>query len=95
MMVLRDVGRKRRGPFQHSTLQRFCEIGDFGIVPFVDGGNISTSPWPRFDNLRFGAGIGVRYHTRFGPIRVDVATPLTPREGDPRIAVYVSLGQAF
>ena len=36
-----------------------------------------------------------RYHTRFGPIRVDVGTPLNPRSGDPRIAVYVSLGQAF
>ncbi|HWT14017.1 MAG TPA: BamA/TamA family outer membrane protein [Allosphingosinicella sp.] len=68
---------------------------DFGIVPFFDGGNISTSPWPRFDNLRFGAGIGLRYHTRFGPIRVDVATPVNPQSGDPRIAVYVSLGQAF
>ncbi len=68
---------------------------DFGIVPFVDGGNISTSPWPRFDNLRFGAGLGLRYHTRFGPIRVDVATPLNPQTGDPRVAVYVSLGQAF
>jgi len=68
---------------------------DFGIVPFVDAGNISTSPWPRFDNLRFGAGVGARYHTRFGPIRVDVATPLNPQPGDPRIAVYVSLGQAF
>ena len=47
------------------------------------------------DDLRFGAGIGVRYHTNFGPIRVDVGTPLNRREGDPRIAVYVSLGQAF
>jgi translocation and assembly module TamA len=69
--------------------------GNWGIVPFLDGGNISTSPLPKFDNLRFGAGIGVRYHTRFGPIRVDVGTPLNPQSGDSRIAVYVSLGQAF
>ena len=68
---------------------------DWGIVPFIDAGNISTSPLPRFEELRFGAGIGVRYHTRFGPIRVDLGTPLNPREGDARIAVYVSLGQAF
>jgi translocation and assembly module TamA len=68
---------------------------NWGIVPFFDGGNISTSSLPRFDNLRFGAGIGVRYHTRFGPIRVDVGTPLNPRGGDSRVAVYVSLGQAF
>jgi translocation and assembly module TamA len=67
----------------------------WGIVPFLDGGNISTSPLPRFDELRFGAGVGVRYHTRFGPIRVDLGTPLNPRSGDARVAVYVSLGQAF
>jgi translocation and assembly module TamA len=77
------------------AIEARVRVGDFGIVPFIDGGNISTSPWPRFDNLRFGAGIGVRYHTRFGPIRVDVATPINPQPGDPRIAVYVSLGQAF
>ena len=69
--------------------------GAFGIVPFLDAGNIYTSPLPRIDDLRFGAGIGVRYHTSFGPIRVDVGTPLNRRSGDPRIAVYVSLGQAF
>lgn len=68
---------------------------NWGIVPFLDGGNISTSPLPKFDNLRFGAGIGVRYHTRFGPIRVDVGTPLNRQSGDGRVAVYVSLGQAF
>lgn len=69
--------------------------GNWGVVPFLDGGNISTSPLPKFDNLRFGAGIGVRYHTRFGPIRVDVGTPLNRQSGDSRVAVYVSLGQAF
>src|SRR5687768_6677159 len=77
------------------ALEARIRVGDFGIVPFIDAGNISTSPLPRFDNLRFGAGLGVRYHTRFGPIRVDVATPINPQPGDPRIAVYVSLGQAF
>jgi len=77
------------------ALEARLRIGNFGIVPFVDAGNISTSPLPRFQDLQFGAGIGVRYHTRFGPIRVDVGTPLNPRSGDPRIAVYVSLGQAF
>lgn len=77
------------------ALEARVRVGNFGIVPFVDGGNISTSSLPQFDNLRFGAGIGVRYHTRFGPIRLDVATPINPAPGDPRVAVYVSLGQAF
>jgi len=77
------------------ALEARVRVGNFGIVPFIDAGNISTSPLPRLRDLQIGAGIGVRYHTRFGPIRVDVGTPLNPRSGDPRIAVYVSLGQAF
>lgn len=86
------IGGRSLSEFAIEARVRF---GNFGIVPFVDGGNISTSSLPQFDNLRFGAGIGVRYHTRFGPIRVDVGTPINPARGDPRIAVYVSLGQAF
>jgi len=77
------------------ALEARVRVGAFGIVPFVDAGNISTSPLPGLSNLQFGAGVGVRYHNRFGPIRIDVGTPLNPRGGDPRIAVYVSLGQAF
>jgi translocation and assembly module TamA len=77
------------------ALEARVRVGNFGIVPFVDAGNIYTSPLPEFDDLRFGAGLGIRYHTRFGPIRADVGTPLSRQEGDPRIAVYVSLGQAF
>jgi translocation and assembly module TamA len=77
------------------ALEARVRVGNFGIVPFIDAGNISTSPLPRFRDLQVGAGVGVRYHSRFGPIRVDVGTPLNPRSGDPRLAVYVSLGQAF
>jgi translocation and assembly module TamA len=77
------------------ALEARVRVGDFGIVPFIDAGNISTSSLPRLRDLQVGAGLGVRYHTRFGPIRVDIGTPLNPRSGDPRVAVYVSLGQAF
>lgn len=69
--------------------------GDFGGVAFLDGGNIYTSPLPRLGGLQLGAGLGVRYYSSFGPIRVDVGTPLNRRPGDARVAVYVSLGQAF
>ena len=77
------------------SLEARIRIGDFGIVPFIDGGNIYRSEFPDFGGFQYGAGIGVRYHTNFGPIRLDVGTPLNPRPGDARIAVYVSLGQAF
>jgi len=86
------VGGKSLAEFSLESRIRF---GNFGVVPFVDAGNISTSFLPRFRDLRIGAGMGVRYYSNFGPIRVDVGTPLNPQSGDPKIAVYVSLGQAF
>jgi translocation and assembly module TamA len=70
-------------------------FGNFGVVPFIDGGNIYRSALPAFDSFRFGAGLGVRYHSNFGPIRVDVGTPINPQRGDARVTVFVSLGQAF
>jgi translocation and assembly module TamA len=69
--------------------------GNFGIVPFLDGGSLTTDVAPDLGNWQFGAGIGVRYHSSFGPIRLDVGTPLNRRSGDARVAVVVSLGQAF
>lgn len=69
--------------------------GNFGIVPFVDAGSISTTPLPTLNGVRVGAGLGLRYYSSFGPIRIDVGTPINPRTGDSRIGVYVSLGQAF
>lgn len=69
--------------------------GAVSIVPFVDAGSVGTGPTPDFDEIRVGAGIGLRYYTGFGPIRVDVATPINPGPDDSPIAVYVSLGQAF
>jgi translocation and assembly module TamA len=69
--------------------------GNLSVVPFLDAGGVDESIFPSFSDIRYGAGIGLRYKTGFGPLRVDVATPLNPRPGDSRIAVYVALGQAF
>jgi len=65
------------------------------IVPFLDAGGVESGATPRFNDWRFGAGLGIRYRTGFGPIRVDIGTPLNPRPGDSRVGVYVALGQAF
>ncbi|MDB5685647.1 MAG: surface antigen [Rhizorhabdus sp.] len=77
------------------SIEARFRFGDFGVVPFLDGGNLYAAKLPTFANLRYGAGLGVRYYTSFGPIRFDVGTPINPRSGDSRVAVYVSLGQAF
>ncbi len=76
-------------------LEARIRFGNFGIVPFFDGGNLYSQSLPRFTGLRYGTGLGARYYTSFGPIRVDVGTPINRQKGDSRIAVYVSLGQAF
>ncbi len=77
------------------SLEARYRFGNFGIVPFIDAGQIDTRPYPRFRDLQFGAGIGARYYTNFGPVRIDLATPLNRQKGDSRIAIYVSIGQAF
>lgn len=69
--------------------------GAIEVVPFLDGGSVARGSTPDFDEIRFGAGVGIRYKTTFGPIRVDVATPLNPTQFDSPVVVYVSLGQAF
>ena len=69
--------------------------GAVSFVPFLDAGAVSTGTTPTFDNIKFGAGVGLRYLTSFGPIRVDVGTPINPEPTDSPVAVYVSLGQAF
>ena len=86
------VGGKSLNEFAFEARIRF---GNIGIVPFFDGGNLYSSTLPRLNGLRYGTGLGVRYYTSFGPIRVDLGTPVNPQKGDTRVAVYVSLGQAF
>jgi len=70
-------------------------FGDYGVVGFVDAGQAYASSTPQFSDLRVGLGIGARVYTNFGPVRVDVATPLNRRTGESRLNVYVSIGQAF
>lgn len=70
-------------------------FGDFGVVGFVDAGQVYASSMPKFDDWRFGVGIGGRFYTNFGPVRLDVATPIGRRPGEALVTVYVSLGQAF
>lgn len=66
-----------------------------GLVPFFDAGLVSAGN--QFSNAEFkaGAGLGLRYLTPFGPLRVDVALPLNKEAGDPDYGIYAGIGQAF
>jgi translocation and assembly module TamA len=69
--------------------------GAIQVVPFVDAGTVGPGTTPNFDEIKIGAGVGVRYLTGFGPLRVDVGVPLNRGPNDGPVAVYVGLGQAF
>ncbi|GHC75030.1 membrane protein [Limoniibacter endophyticus] len=66
-----------------------------GIVPFIDAGSVSTENYPDFSDMKFGAGVGLRYLTSFGPLRLDVAMPLNRDPDDARFGIYAGIGQAF
>jgi len=68
-----------------------------GIVPFLDGGSAFTETLPPYNQpLLLAAGLGLRVYTPIGPVRLDVATPLTRRKDIDDIAqFYCSIGQSF
>jgi translocation and assembly module TamA len=67
-----------------------------GVVPFFDAGSYYEASVPQLGHAPlYGVGLGFRYYTSFGPLRLDLATPLRRPRGDSPIQVYVSLGQAF
>lgn len=68
---------------------------EFGGVAFVDGGYVAADTFPGLEDLRLGAGVGLRYYTGLGPLRLDLAFPLNARAGDPDYAIYAGIGQAF
>jgi translocation and assembly module TamA len=73
--------------------QRFYST--WGAVAFVDAGQVSASLKPLPDDVRVGAGAGMRYYTPIGPIRFDIAVPVGRRPGEDSFEVYIGLGQAF
>jgi translocation and assembly module TamA len=77
------------------ALEGRYRFGDYGVVAFVDAGQVYEAAYPTFSSMRFGVGIGGRVYTNFGPVRLDIATPIDRRPGESRISVYVSIGQAF
>ncbi len=79
-----------------ATVEARVKINDtFGVVPFLDVGSVNSASTPNFSDIRAGAGVGIRYATPFGPIRLDVAVPLKRYPGGSRFGIYAGLGQAF
>ncbi|RUV90855.1 outer membrane protein assembly factor [Mesorhizobium sp. M1A.F.Ca.IN.022.07.1.1] len=81
--------------FETSVEMRMAVTDTIGIVPFVDAGTVSTKSFPDFSDVKVGAGVGLRYLTPFGPLRIDAAVPLNRDPGDPHFGLYAGIGQAF
>jgi translocation and assembly module TamA len=74
---------------------RYRITDTIGLAPFIEGGNVYPTSLPNSLKLFYGAGIGFRYYTVVGPIRLDIATPFERRPGDDAVQFYISIGQAF
>jgi len=83
-----------RGLFESSLEGRY-RFGNFGAVAFIDAGSVNEGSLPSASNMRFGIGVGGRYYSSFGPIRIDVARAINREARDPQFALYISIGQAF
>ena len=68
----------------------------FSVAAFTDVGNVFDKvSATNFRNLRTSAGLGLRYRTPVGPLRVDWAFKLDPRPGEPRNRLHITVGHAF
>lgn len=71
-----------------------------GVVGFFDAGYLGAGGFFDAANAwHSGAGVGLRYHTGLGPIRLDVGYPVTGGTLSPNplrnVQLYVGIGQAF
>jgi translocation and assembly module TamA len=68
---------------------------DFGFVTFVDAGQVSGQSTPFTGTPRVGVGVGARYYTAIGPVRLDIGLPTSRLPGSDPFEIYLGLGQAF
>ena len=70
---------------------------NWGAAAFVDAGQVSASLKAVAGEFDIGVGVGLRYYTPIGPIRLDVALPTKrlPSPYNEAFEVYIGLGQSF
>lgn len=75
---------------------RFPVYGAFGGVLFFDSGNV-WGDWRsmRLDELKKGVGLGVRYASPVGPVRLEVGWKLDRLRGESPYEIYFSFGTPF
>ncbi|MDP3339154.1 autotransporter assembly complex family protein [Frigidibacter sp.] len=90
---IQDIGGDRFVAF--SAEVRAGIRGNFGAVAFYDAGFVGVEDFSEDNGAwQSGAGVGLRYDTGIGPIRLDVAAPVSGDTGD-GVQIYLGIGQAF
>jgi translocation and assembly module TamA len=84
-----------RSLFDVSAELRWRRSDKLGYVLFIDSGAAADSADKVFNDMRTAIGFGFRYYPGFGPIRIDIATPVDRRDGEDPVQFYVSIGQSF
>ena len=90
------TGRKTGGrSFLGASVEaRYGVTDTIGLVGFYDIGYVGAESLPNGSGAAHdGIGIGARYKTPIGPIRLDVATPAF--KGGNGLQIYIGIGQAF
>jgi outer membrane protein assembly factor BamA len=79
----------------HALLLRTEKFGNVSALAFFDAGNV----WENRDSVSGGlfksVGVGARYLSPFGPLRLDFAVPLDRRPDDPESRLYFGFGSVF
>lgn len=65
-----------------------------GLVAFYDAGFVGAGSLGGHGAWQAGAGLGLRYFTAIGPIRLDAAMPVSGATGK-GLQLYIGIGQAF
>ena len=79
-----------------SAEARVAVTDSIGLVGFIDGGYIGSEEfYDGSGEWHSGAGLGLRYNTGIGPIRLDLAVPVSGPETDENFQVYIGIGQSF
>lgn len=74
---------------------RLNGTGGGGIVLFTDAGNVWVDKKIRMDELRASYGLGLRYQTPVGPLRIDYGQKIHRRSGESPGELHFNIGHAF
>lgn len=116
---VRGYGYQLLGPLDETSTplggRSLIEVGSearlalsekIGAALFIEGGSVSTKSTIKSKDFLWGVGLGARYYTAIGPLRLDLAFPLKRRmdrslpppqrkKVDAPFQFYISIGQAF